>query len=234
MRKRFLLVIAICLLLVPMQVWAAVGDGAGDDYKSLNLEETLQEEEIETAFSNYKETDDQVIIYLFRGKGCAYCRAFLSYINSLVDEYGDYFKLVSYEVWNDTNNSSLFDKVATFIEGSAADGVPYVIIGDEVFTGYTKSYNEEIKNAIMKAYVSKVKYDVFEEMAINGTKPTIYSVGDTSSLDTNNLIGIIWNAVLVAVGTLIIIVYVHNKDKNMSRRLIRLEDLLIENNNKNV
>ena len=48
---------------------------------------------------------DKATIYLFRGKGCGYCRALLTFLNSINDEYGDMYELKSYEVWNDQTNS---------------------------------------------------------------------------------------------------------------------------------
>ena len=94
MKKNVLIVIFIlCLLVLPIKTEALKYKGV--DYKTLNLDEALTEEEIEHDFSNYKESDKQVTIYLFRGKGCAYCRAFLTHLNDIVDDMGKYFKVVS-------------------------------------------------------------------------------------------------------------------------------------------
>ena len=80
-------------IIIPVKAFAK------EQYKTLNLEETLAEEGIEKKFSNYKETDDQITIYMFRGKGCAYCKKFLEFLNGITEEYGKYFKLVSFESW---------------------------------------------------------------------------------------------------------------------------------------
>lgn len=53
-----------------------------------------------------------------------------------VEEYGKYFNLVSYEIFNDSNNSKLFEQVSKFMDGEAATGVPYIVIGDTVFGGF--------------------------------------------------------------------------------------------------
>lgn len=45
---------------------------ADTTYKSLNFKEALAEEEIEEKFTNYKETDDQVIIYLLEVRDAAF------------------------------------------------------------------------------------------------------------------------------------------------------------------
>ena len=103
------LTLLVGILAVPFTVKA-------DDYKSLNFKEALNEEGIELKNSNYKETDDQAIIYMFRGKGCGYCKKFLTFLSNLSNEYGKYFKLVSYEVWYDTNNNTLMQTVASYLK----------------------------------------------------------------------------------------------------------------------
>ena len=140
MKKVFLAILISVLCFIPFSV-----NAEEKEYKTLNLDEALKEEEIDHDFSNYKETDDQAIIYLFRGKGCAYCKKFLTYLNSIVDDYGKYFKVVSYEVWYDNDNAELMEKVCNLL-GQKAEGVPYIVIGDKVFAGYAESYNDEINN----------------------------------------------------------------------------------------
>ena len=84
MKKVFLAILISVLCFIPFSV-----NAEEKEYKTLNLDEALKEEEIDHDFSNYQETDDQAIIYLFRGKGCAYCKKFLTYLNSIVDDYGN-------------------------------------------------------------------------------------------------------------------------------------------------
>lgn len=121
------------------------------DAVSMNLDSTLNDESIEKKYSNYNETDDQITIYLFRGKGCGYCKAFLTFLSSITQEYGKYFKLKSFEVWYNENNSALMNEVAKYLN-EPAEGVPYIVIGDKVFAGYTTAYDEDIKTAITNLY----------------------------------------------------------------------------------
>ncbi len=134
------------------------------DYTVTSLEEALKEEEISYDFSNYQENDQQITIYLFRGKNCGFCRKFLTYVAStLIPNYGNKFKVITFEVWNHSDNSELFDQTAEFL-GDKADGVPYIIIGDQTFNGYAEDMNSSITAAIDKLYASSDRYDVFEEM----------------------------------------------------------------------
>lgn len=134
-----------------------------EDYKTENLTEVFKDEDITLKNKKYKETDDQAIIYMFRGSGCGFCHAFLDYLNELTETDGKYFKLVAFEVWGDQKNSKLLDEVAEFTEEDAG-GVPYIIIGDKVFPGYMEEWNDDIKDAIHEQYESKNSYDVFKEM----------------------------------------------------------------------
>ena len=134
-----------------------------EKYVTKNLEETLTEEQIEHDLSKYKENDKQVTIYMFRGSGCGYCKKFLTFLNSIVDEYGEFFKLESYEVWADKKNAALMEEVADVLE-TTISGVPFIIIGDQTFPGYSDRYDESIKKAIKDLYNSKERYDIFEEL----------------------------------------------------------------------
>ena len=169
-------------------------------YKTLNLEEALKEEEIEHDLSSYKESDDQAIIYLFRGNGCGYCRRFLTFLNSIVPEYGKYFKVVSYEVWGDSENKKLMNKVAEFLEKDAG-GVPFIVIGNQAFEGYASDYDEDIKKAIKDLYNSKDKYDVLKEME-KAKNQTNQESNGTSSTSV-----IIWNIVITCLATAAVIGY---------------------------
>ena len=189
---------------------------------TLNLREALADEEIEETFKNYKETNDQITIYLFRGKGCGYCRAFLTFLNSITEEYGKYFKLVSYEVWNNQENANLMTEVANYLE-QPAGGVPYIIIGDKVFAGYTSSYDDGIKQAITDLYNTskKKRYDVFEQMKKNPNK---------NSANTSNISSIIYPLVLTVISTLVIISYINLKFKELKVEINKSN--LVEKNNK--
>lgn len=156
-------IITFLLLILTIPVFVL----AKPAYTSLTLKETLDDERIESNLDGYEEGNNKATIYLFRGRGCSHCHEFLEYVNStLVEKYGDYFKLVSYEVWNNANNAKLMQEVSDYRKDNA-NGVPYIIIGDKSFNGYAESMNEEIETAIMDLYNSKERYDIFEKMKIN-------------------------------------------------------------------
>ena len=183
MKKLLLTLIIFIILLTPINIKAEEFD---DKYPSLNLKEVLKEEDIDPSFTNFDENDsNKITIYLFRGKGCAFCRAFITYLNSIVKDYGKYFKLKSFEVWYNSNNSTLLSKTSTFM-GEKASGIPYILIGDKVFTGYTSEYDEDIKTAIKDLYESKDRYDVFTEMKDIDSLPTEPESENTSTDEERN------------------------------------------------
>lgn len=202
---KILLITIITLLVIPFTLKAE-----SKEYVSMNLKETLAAEEIEEAFTNYKETDDQITIYMFRGQGCGVCQSFLNFLNSITEEYGKYFKLKSYEVWYDEDNLNLMDEISNF-KGKVATGVPYIIIGDQVFPGYSSKRNDQIKEAIVKLYNTnkKDRYDVFEAYA---NKDKVKESAGVSSPSV-----IIWNLIFILVATTIIIV-------NQNRKYNKIEE----------
>ena len=147
MKKIFWSLLLSIIFLLPFKVMALPEEFSS--YKTMNLDEALTQEKISHDFSKYKETDDQVVIYLFRGNGCGFCRNFLTFLNSIIGEYGKYFKVVSFEVWYDQDNVNLMNDVASVLN-TTVDGVPFIVIGNTVIPGYNKDYDNQIKQAIEK------------------------------------------------------------------------------------
>ena len=180
------------------------------EYVTENFEEALTEESIEHDLKDYKESEDKINIYLFRGHKCGFCNRFLTFLYNNVEEYGKYFNLVSYEIFNDPKNSRLLDDVSKFMDGKSATGVPYIVIGDTTFGGFNESTDgDAIKAKIKELYESKDRYDVFEEMV-------------KEPKDSTSTI-IMWNAIFItlAVG---IILYVNNRQmKVLSAKIDAIE-----------
>ena len=201
MKKGILLVLLTTLLFVPSVLFAKEA--------TLNFKEALEEERIEETFESYKENDKQAIIYLFRGRGCSVCRSFLTFLNSITDEYGKKFKVVSYEVWYNTSNNKLLDKVADFT-GVEAGGVPYIVIGDQVFGGYTSSYDDTIKKAIDDLYDTPVKerYDVLKELEKSEKEAT-------KSTSSNTMVIVLCNLLFFALFGAVVIIVMNKKFKKI-------------------
>lgn len=115
-------------------------------------------------FSNYKESNDKVNVYIFRGSTCGYCFKAIAYFASLYEEYGQYFDLKTYEVWENSDNSALLTKAAKKVGVSSVGGVPFIIIGDKYWEGFAESYSDDIVSTIMDQYESENRYDVMDKL----------------------------------------------------------------------
>ena len=214
MKKIFGVLFALFLALSPITNVFAAEDLKTiniEEYETLNFSETLKAENMELSSKNYKESDDQVTIYLFRGQECGYCKAFLTFLNSIVDEYGKYFKVVSFESWYDDMNAKLLTDLSTFM-GNPAQGVPYIVIADQVFPGYASDYDESIKSIIKTQYEAKEKYDVIE--AYNN-----YVKEENRKAAQENMGIILWNAVFVFVAAGVVMLHVSASNRKMLRTM---------------
>ncbi len=209
MKKIFTFILAGLLLLPGVSY-------AEETYKTMTLKEALDQEQIESKLGSYIESEDKATVYLFRGNGCGYCRGFLTYLNDHIDELGKYFNLVSYEVWEDATNADLMQEVGNFT-GVAAQGVPYIIVGERVFDGFTEeAYGEEFAAAVKALYESNDRYDVFKAMA-NAEKQE-----KKAANSANNKI-IIWDAVfsMITIASVGLMLYLNNRKLN--ERLVAME-----------
>ena len=102
----------------------------------------------------------EVNIYLFYGNGCPHCKALETYLNK---EYkkDEEVSIYKYEVWFDKAGQKALKKAQT-ATGEEPQGVPYFIIGDEVYQGYNEgpaweeTVDKAISNAKENGYVDEV------------------------------------------------------------------------------
>ena len=92
------------------------------------------------------EQPSDVNIYFFWGDGCPHCEEEKPFLNSLVEKYPQ-VKLVDYEVWNDSDNQTIFQQFAKAL-GFSPQSVPVTIIGDRYWIGYREEFNAEIETAL--------------------------------------------------------------------------------------
>lgn len=208
MKKYILfLLIALCL---PVSIMADtvenIETGSSNDsdegilLEVTDLETTLSLEGMEISDPNYLEEQTQANIYMFRGSGCSHCRDFLTFLNDSLAEYGKYFRLRAYEVWENDDNAKLMEDAAEVLD-TEIEGVPFIIIGKEYFFGYSESMKDDIIAAIKKEYEAEEKtniIDLVDEADLNKKDqdfPIIICVG------------------LVIVGLVVAIVWAKNKTK---------------------
>lgn len=144
---KLFLAIIMCLFAMPLAVLA---DEGSDD----NVEVTSGETEVQ-------EEDNRVKIYFFRGEGCPHCADAEEFFNSIEEEYGQYYKILDYETWYNSDNAALLQKVGE-ARNEEISGVPYILIGDKSWSGYDDSFADEIKDTIKSEYEKAVadRYDI--------------------------------------------------------------------------
>lgn len=121
--------------------------------KELNKEEILSKVNLEHITKESKKTN----LYFFWGNGCPHCEEEFNFLKSIEEEYGEYFNLYRFEVWYDKNNASLLELFATTM-GDKVTGVPYTIIGNKSFIGFSEKYHQEFIKAITNY---ENNYDVY-------------------------------------------------------------------------
>ena len=85
-------------------------------------------------------------IYLFHGDGCPHCRNEIAFLEEYLKDKGN-IHLYKYEVWYDRGNQEKLDEIGK-ITGAEADGIPYLVVGDYVITGYSDGISKKITKRI--------------------------------------------------------------------------------------
>ena len=226
------LVFVICLTLMPFGTKAAKEEAVKE-----TLAEAASQEGI-TFNSSFSNDDSKPNVYLFRGHGCSHCYELIEYLTTIVDEYGKYFNLVSYEVWYNTANSDLMTNVASVL-GDNANGVPYLVIGNKTFIGFRPSTDgEAIKKAIKELYKSDDKYDVMNHLSEvnNNTNNESNNSGNGSNYSlsngTNAKVVIYISFILAVAAVAVYIVKSNNDMKVLKSQLYTISDQLEELNKK--
>lgn len=160
--------------------------------EALDLKDTLISEGIEIKSEDYKESDDQIIVYLFRSDGCIHCRDFLNFLNDNIDKIGDKFKLRSFEVSNPDNQKVKEDVISYF--SLTAPGTPLIIIGESHFYGFSAaSSGEKVLKAIEAEYEAEEKFDIIDVLEEKKARK-----------NPNDALYILVPLVLIGVGILIV------------------------------
>lgn len=155
--KKVIFILLTTLLVIPSSIKA--------DIKSEGLIESLEKENIEVKCPDYKETDKQAKIYLFKQYGESKSLDLLNYLNDLCEEYGEFFKLISYEVTENTDNNILFANTLEYLN-SETSSVPFMVVGDSYFI----TFNDNNKDTLLKSFLrlyqieDKNKPDKMEEV----------------------------------------------------------------------
>lgn len=109
-----------------------------------------------------QEKKEKINVYLFWGDGCPHCEHAKDFFSNN-SEYSRYYNLIDYEVWYNSDNRELMSKIANEFEVSG-NGVPFIVIGDKYFSGYSSRLDSEINEAIVTCYENKDCVDMIEKV----------------------------------------------------------------------
>ena len=125
----------------------------------------------EFAFNHESDIDlssNKPNIYIFWGDGCPHCKALAKFISKLPAETKDKVNIYSFEVWSDKNNKTFMKKFGKYL-GQDVSGVPFMVIGDKIFDGYssgdTKTDQQILDaiNTIIKNQGSTDQYRLYKK-----------------------------------------------------------------------
>lgn len=146
MKKLTLLLVLVACFILPISVFANVEPK--NDEKEKENGETL-------------EVDKRVTVYFFRGDGCPNCAKAEDFFKSIQSSYGSKFKIADYETWDNDENAELLKKIGK-ARNEEIKGVPYILIGNKSFLGYSSDFDDSIKKAIDEEYAKNPsdRYDI--------------------------------------------------------------------------
>ena len=160
-----------------------------------------------------KTDHEKVNVYLFWSSTCSNCHNLIKYFADKAEEYTDYFEIVTYQVNNDTNNSSLANAIAEQV-GEESGYVPLVIIGDSYSVlGWSDDLGETIIKEALKAYQDEEYTDIVakkiekEKLDVKATsfEDTCTSIGvkygSSKESKLNSKVVISFISVVVLLGT---------------------------------
>lgn len=140
--------------------------------KNSNTTSSEAEESENSSFKFAKNTEadikplkDKLNIYIFWGDGCPHCKHLAEFLGEKQSEIGDKISLYTFEVWKDKNNLAFLKSFGKFL-GESPKGVPYIIIGNKTYSGFSETDEEtkqEIINLIKTEANKTDKIDKYQE-----------------------------------------------------------------------
>ena len=131
MKKKLLLVLLTIILLLPINSYAI----------SKSYEDKVSQ------ITGSKVEENKINLYLFHGQECPHCEEERKWLEKIEENYKDYLNVYKYEVWHDKDNAKIMEAVATSFD-KKSDSVPFTVIGDKVFLGFSDTIASRIENKI--------------------------------------------------------------------------------------
>jgi len=134
------------------------------------------------------DASNQVNAYLFYGEGCPHCAKERAFLETIKDEYPT-LKINTFEIYYNQENVIFFQKVAEILKVQTG-GVPFLIIGDEPFVGYSAAISSsQIEGRIKECLIAKCPDSVAKIVGIDIKEEVVKEVKIDDFKTTNNITG---------------------------------------------
>ena len=137
-KLKFLLLL---LVLIPFNIFAI-----SKDYKDVVYNITKE-----------KVDKDKINLYFFRMDGCPHCAEEEKWLENIKDKYTDYLNIYDYEIKNSKTNREYYYNVKKVLNDDVTKSVPYTVIGETYFVGFSETVGEQIENKIKELIDENVK-----------------------------------------------------------------------------
>lgn len=134
MKKYLILLLAIFTIFTPLNTFAISSDYEDKVYNIVNVEKD----------------ENKVNLYLFYGQECPHCEEEREWLEEIKNEYKDYLNVYEFEVWHNDDNKQKMETVKELL-GESKSGVPFTVIGDTEYVGYSETIGSILENKI-KSY----------------------------------------------------------------------------------
>ena len=135
--KKFRIILLLLLCIIPIGV-----KGLVEEYED-KLHDVV----------NVEVEEGKINLYLFRGEGCPHCREEEEWLDSIKNKYKDYLNIYDFEVWYSKENQEKYMQATEVLEFQT-NSIPFTIVGDKKFVGFSNTIKDNIENAI-KYYIGE-------------------------------------------------------------------------------
>lgn len=145
MKRKILIVIALILFLIPVNTHAISNVYSDKVAKIVNV----------------KEESNKINLYLFHGDGCPHCAEERKWLEGIKKEFKDKLNVYYFEVWYNSDNAKLMDKVKEEL-GINNPYIPLTVIGGKYYVGFNAGTAVDMENKI-KEYLTDDKKESGEK-----------------------------------------------------------------------
>ena len=129
--KKKIFIIVLLLVLIPFNVYAI----------SSNYNDVVSK------YTGVKIEKNKINLYLFYSKECPHCEDERKWLKTIKKDYEKYLNVYEYEVLYNEDNSKIMQSIKKDLN-IRRTGVPYTVIGESSYVGYSDSMSNVFENKI--------------------------------------------------------------------------------------